>query len=183
MSNYPQPVHEVSFNLLDSHDTSRLLTLCNEDINRMKLAALFQFTFFGVPCIYYGDEIGMTGGPDPDCRKCMVWDEDEQDRDLLAFYRTLIALRLDHSALRTGTFRFLYAEAEDNRLMYERMDNKGHFVVAFNVSSEVQSIKVQLKPGIWTEALGGGLFKADGETTTIPLPAFGYAVLQFTEAV
>ncbi|MFA6457748.1 MAG: glycoside hydrolase family 13 protein, partial [Bacteroidota bacterium] len=62
-------------NLLGSHDTERFLTLCKGEVWRMKLAVLFQMTYLGAPMIYYGDEIGMEGGKDPDCRRCMIWDE------------------------------------------------------------------------------------------------------------
>ncbi len=79
----------------------------------MKLAALFQFTYPGTPCIYYGDEIGLEGGPDPGCRKCMVWEEAEQDRDLFAFYQRIIALRRKHEALRSARIRFLNAKRRE----------------------------------------------------------------------
>ena len=61
LHSYPNNVNEVSFNLLGSHDTPRILTIANENKDRLKLLFLFQLTFIGSPCIYYGDEIGMTG--------------------------------------------------------------------------------------------------------------------------
>lgn len=90
---YPQQTNEVVFNLLCSHDTPRLLTRVGGDTRRMKLTVAFLFTFMGTPCIFYGDEIGLTGDGDPDCRKCMEWDPDKQDRDLYEFYGSMIALR------------------------------------------------------------------------------------------
>ena len=63
----------------------------DDNKDRMKLAALFQFTYMGTPCIYYGDEVGLDGGPDPDCRKCMEWRPEHQDQDLFDFYRKLIS--------------------------------------------------------------------------------------------
>ena len=121
LANYPQQVGEVAFNLLDSHDTPRLLTLCDGDERRMKLAALFQFTYPGAPCIYYGDEIGMSGeGGDPDRRQRMVWDEAGQNSELLHFYQTLIKLRKQHPSLRSMDIRFLHAKAKDAAIVYER---------------------------------------------------------------
>src|SRR5438445_754415 len=76
---YPQQATEAAFNLLGSHATPRLLTLGKGDKRRMKLATVIQFTFAGTPCIYYGDEVGLDGGQDPGCRKCMEWDEAKQD--------------------------------------------------------------------------------------------------------
>jgi neopullulanase len=64
----------------------------------------------GAPCIYYGDEVGMSGGQDPLCRGAFPWQDEEQwDHDLLAFYRRATALRHRHPVLRTGTFQRLHA--------------------------------------------------------------------------
>lgn len=85
--------HHVLWNLLDSHDTPRALFRCGGDKQKMKLLAAMQLLLPGMPFIYYGDEIGMTGGPDPDCRRGMLWDESRQDREMLAYYKRLIAIR------------------------------------------------------------------------------------------
>jgi glycosidase len=90
------------FNLLGSHDKPRFLTLCSGDTRKMKLAAAFLMTYPGAPVIYYGDEIGMTGVEDPDCRRTFVWDEEKQARELLAFFRELIQLRKSEKILRRG---------------------------------------------------------------------------------
>jgi len=92
------------FNLLGSHDTERFLTLCAGNTALWKLAVLFQMTYPGAPSLYYGDEVGMTGGKDPGCRAPMVWDPARQDADLLAFTRGAIALRQGHAVLRRGEF-------------------------------------------------------------------------------
>lgn len=96
---YPKNVNEVMFNLLESHDTTRLLSLCANDKHKAKLAYLFMFTQVGSPCIYYGGEIGMDGCKGmgrEDNRKCMIWDESEQDLDFKAFIQWLIELRKNH---------------------------------------------------------------------------------------
>jgi glycosidase len=92
-------------NLIGSHDTERFLTLCNGDVAKLKLAALFQMTYVGAPMIYYGDEIGMEGGKDPDCRRTMIWDESKWNQDLLKWYQTLVKIRNDYPALRRGLCR------------------------------------------------------------------------------
>lgn len=84
---YMDSIARQMWNLLGSHDTRRFLTECSEDIRRMKLAAAFQFTYIGVPYIYYGDEVGMAGDNDPECRRCMIWDEDKQNKDMLSLYK------------------------------------------------------------------------------------------------
>lgn len=64
---------------------------------------MFLFTYIGTPCVFYGDEIGLTGEGDPDCRKCMEWDRSKQDRELYDFYKLMIALRKTYRAA-AGTF-------------------------------------------------------------------------------
>lgn len=67
------------FNQLDSHDTARFKTLLGKDAARLPLAVVWLFTWPGVPCIYYGDEVGVDGANDPMCRKPFPWDERKQD--------------------------------------------------------------------------------------------------------
>lgn len=93
---YRQQTTEVMFNLLDSHDTARVLTKAHDDKTVVKAAMTFLFSQPGAPCIYYGTEIGLDGGPDPDCRKCMIWDEDKQDHDMKAFFKDLIRFRKEY---------------------------------------------------------------------------------------
>ena len=107
---YDWQVTSVQLNLLSSHDEPRFLTLVQGDRAALKLATLFQMTFPGAPCVYYGDEIGMEGKHDPDCRRAFPWDEACWDRDLLAFFRRAIALRHAHPALRRGRYLRLHAD-------------------------------------------------------------------------
>lgn len=96
---YPRRISEVMFNLLDSHDTSRLLFLCGEDKRRAMLAYLFMMTQAGSPCIFYGGEVGLTGGRvgvSEANRRCMIWDPAEQDLELRDFLKDLISLRKAH---------------------------------------------------------------------------------------
>ncbi len=92
----------VLWNLLDSHDTARALHLCGEDKRKLKLMAAMQLLLPGMPFIYYGDEVGMTGGRDPDCRRGMLWDEARQDKDMLRHYRRLIEIRKAYPELTEG---------------------------------------------------------------------------------
>ncbi|MDO3411353.1 glycoside hydrolase family 13 protein [Saccharibacillus sp. CPCC 101409] len=155
LARYPLPVSQAAFNLLDSHDTERMLTVADGDKNKLKLAVAIQMTYPGTPCVYYGDEIGLDGGADPECRKCMEWDESKQDLDLRDFYKKMIALRLEHGALRTGRFDILLAEEGGRTLAYRRSDDDGKFVVALNVSDEARTIEVE-EDGSWTVLIAGG---------------------------
>ena len=107
---YPQPAVLAQLNLLDSHDSPRFLTLMRGDKARQRLAVLFQMTYPGAPCVYYGDEIGMEGGEDPDNRRAFPWDEGRWDEELRGYYQRCIALRKAHRALRDGEFAPLLAE-------------------------------------------------------------------------
>ncbi|MFB5661062.1 glycoside hydrolase family 13 protein [Alteribacillus sp. HJP-4] len=121
---YPSSVNEVMFNLLGSHDTPRVLTEAGENTDRAMLLYVLLFMYPGTPCIYYGDEISMSGGPDPGCRACMVWDKEDQDRDMLHFIRTLIEMRREHSAF--GNNGQLYVDDifdDEDAVMFRKAAN------------------------------------------------------------
>ncbi|MDR2177883.1 MAG: glycoside hydrolase family 13 protein [Treponema sp.] len=99
LSRYSDFHNRLAFNLLDSHDTPRTLTVAGGDKPALRNAFTMLFLLPGSPCLYYGTEVGMTGGGDPECRKPMIWDEKRQDRELPAFFRDLIAFRKEHIAL------------------------------------------------------------------------------------
>ncbi|OGO79448.1 MAG: alpha-glycosidase [Clostridiales bacterium GWB2_37_7] len=128
--NQTQQANEVMFNLLDSHDTARFLTLSGKNKNSLKLASTFQFTYLGAPCIYYGTEIGMEGAEDPDCRRTMDWNEENWDKELLSYYKNLILIRKNSEALRRGTFSWL--ESKNNIIAFERRTDKERAIVIIN---------------------------------------------------
>ncbi|MDR0297935.1 MAG: glycoside hydrolase family 13 protein [Streptococcaceae bacterium] len=90
---YRKQTSQVMFNVLDSHDTPRVLTVAKGDKDLMRQVEAFTYLQPGVPCIYYGDEFAMTGGMDPDCRKPMVWAAEKQDHAMFAFFKELVAFR------------------------------------------------------------------------------------------
>lgn len=177
LSRYPQQASEVAFNLLDSHDTPRLLTLCEGNKDLMKLAAILLFTYSGTPCIYYGDEIGIDGDQDPDCRKCMEWDPARQDRDLFSFYQKLIAIRKELPALRTGSIHFLDAEANGSKLAFERRLGEQSVLVLLNNDSVGQTIQVETGGETWTDAFDGQEWLTERGVLSVKLPSYGYAIL------
>lgn len=95
--------YPLLWNLIGSHDTARIAHLCGEDKSRHRLAAALQLLLPGMPMIYYGDEVGMTGAKDPDCRRGMLWDEARQDKQMLQWYRSLIRIRREHPAVTRGS--------------------------------------------------------------------------------
>jgi len=102
---YPHPVRDALWTMLDSHDTERFYTATGQDVEATRMAAFLQFAFPGSPMVYYGAEIGMQGGPDPDCRRCMEWGRATDDNSFLQYYRKLGAARSALPALKTGSFR------------------------------------------------------------------------------
>lgn len=173
---YPQQANEVLFNLMASHDTPRVLTQLGGDKRKLKQAIAFLLTFTGTPCIYYGDEIGLDGEADPDCRKCMIWDEDRQDRDLYRSYKALIGLRKQYPALRTGDFGFLQAKARERSFVYERKDKHNHLTVWMNASEQPVTLALPLE-GSWQDALSGEPVTLAGGTISMELEPYGYRIL------
>ncbi len=123
----PWVIARQQFNLMGSHDTSRILNKVDGDKALVKLGAALLMTYVGVPCVYYGDEIGLPGGPDPDNRRCMPWDENEWDQDMRAHFQRLIKLRRTAPALTRGGFQHLYAS--DGLIVYQRQSAEQRLVV------------------------------------------------------
>ncbi|GAC1349315.1 MAG: maltodextrin glucosidase [Ktedonobacteraceae bacterium] len=142
MAAIPWQIAAQQFNLLGSHDTRRIQTIVGEDETLARIAVALLFTFPGVPSIYYGDEIGMVGGNDPDCRRCMSWDEREWNSGRREFYQQLIRLRRSSAALRGGGFQILYAEGETLAFMREASEER-LIVVARRASDGLEALPVR----------------------------------------
>ncbi|MFS0762726.1 glycoside hydrolase family 13 protein [Peribacillus sp. 1P06PB] len=142
---YPTNVFDVTFNLLGSHDTPRIFTDCGEDLARAKLIHAILLTFNGSPCIYYGDEIGLTGGMDPGCRKCMVWEEEKQNTELLNEIKALISLRKEERLLANdGEFKFLDTAGNENIVAYQKYNEKRSVVILINPTDVQQTFTLPL---------------------------------------
>ena len=126
----PWVIARQQFNLLGSHDTPRFINVLDHDQARNRLAVAFLLTYVGVPCIYYGDEIGMTGRDALEARNCMIWDSTQWDASLRAFYQALIKLRRTSPALIDGGFQVLLAE--ENLLAYLRDTDEEQIIVIGN---------------------------------------------------
>ena len=100
---YSIAANQKMLNLLGSHDTDRFLTRVKGDAGRFRTAAAIMFFYPGIPCVYYGDEIGMEGGYDPDCRRTFRWDEDSWDKETRNLIKNLMKLKKE-PALSDGDF-------------------------------------------------------------------------------
>lgn len=112
------------YNLLGSHDVPRIRAELEGNDALQRLAAIIQFTYPGVPGIYYGDEIGMNDIEGLAARGPMMWDPSEWDSDLLAFYQKLIALRRRSTILQRGGFQMIAVEADLFAYQRERIDGR-----------------------------------------------------------
>ncbi len=146
-ADYSPEVDGALQNLLGSHDTERFLTLCSGDTASLKLAVLFQMTYPGAPMVYYGDEVGMSGGRDPGCRGTMVWNPLKQDRALLEFYKRVIALRMTHTPLRRGTMAPLMTDDRRGIYAFLREDGKKAAVVILNTGEKPRRLSIAAPAG------------------------------------
>jgi glycosidase len=117
LTDYPKNILESMYNLVDSHDTSRIMHICDHQVDVVKLVYLFLFTFPGSPSIFYGGEIGLIGGHDPDNRRCMPWDEESHKHPLKEFIKTLIKLRKSEASFKAVDFKWI---KQGDLLMYEK---------------------------------------------------------------
>ncbi len=176
LDHYPKQTVDCLMNILGTHDTARILTvlggiycknkeeMANEGaylsakakeiaIEKLKMAAVLQFTLPGVPCIYYGDENGMEGHIDPFCRQCFDWEH--LNEKLIIFYQTLGEIRKNYRTIfHDGDFETVYLE--DGLLMYKRMSKAGSLYVYVNNSSKRYLFNVS---GNVKEVLTGDIFQ------------------------
>ncbi len=180
-SDYPPAATGTMFNILDSHDTERIRTRCKNDWNRERQAVLFQMTYPGIPCIYYGDEVGLEGGRDPDNRRTMTWDPAVQNKTVLSFYKRLLALRKAHPVLRRGDYRTLLSDNSTSLFAFRRSLGNERVVVLFNRSTIAQPVMLtaaQIGFLPLTDWLHSGLtLKKQGSKLSLTLPAKGVVLL------
>jgi cyclomaltodextrinase len=211
LEDYPKDVNHVLMNLYDSHDTDRLSShIINKDLSfdkrvglsdnheydirkptideyaTQKLMVLFQMTALGAPMVYYGDEVGMWGGDDPDCRKPMLWsdlqyddershpfgtkrpvDRNRPDMDLFQWYVKAIQLRNDHTALQVGGCDFLPVDDRKDIVAFVRHDGTESVLVILNNSVNEQTLSlplpVQFQNKVWKDLLFGKESRAANE--------------------
>lgn len=169
---YPEEAFYALMNLMGSHDVARAIYILgggsdsseraelgsydeNLGKQRLKLAALFEFGYAGAPTIYYGDEAGVTGSKDPDCRRSYPWGN--EDTSLISFYESIGTIRKENKDLFShGDLTTLYTGDEDV-YVYGRSYKDNHAVVAINPTNTDAKVTVDLK-----EFTGNGTNFTDG---------------------
>ncbi len=140
-ANYAPQITAVNQNLLSSHDVNRFLNMAGEDKTKFALATVFQMALPGAPGIYYGDEVGMTGGHDPDNRRAFIWDEATWDMNQLELTQTLLQLRENHPALKSG--RLSWLAASEDAFALGRKDDESEVVIAINRGTNMQALALK----------------------------------------
>ena len=164
-------------NLLDSHDMPRFLSCVGGKKVALKQALLFLLTYPGAPCIYYGDEVGVDGRHDPECRKSFPWNEERWDADLLAYTKACVKLRRDHPSLRGGSFQRLHAEGQV--YAFTRTFEREQVLVAINASDAAAQVEVQAQ-GSYASIFGKAKVESTEKGLRLKLEPRGSVVLKRT---
>ncbi len=164
-------------NLLDSHDMPRFLSCVSGQKVALKQALLFLLTYPGAPSIYYGDEIGVDGRHDPECRKSFPWNEERWDTDLLAYTKACVKLRRDHPSLRGGSFQRLHAEGQV--YVFARTFEREQVLVAINAGDAATQVEVQAQEA-YVSIFGKAQVESAGTGLRLKLEPRGSVVLKRT---
>mgnify|MGYP006281758481 CR=1 FL=1 len=177
---YKTQISQSMLNLIDSHDTPRLLHYCNERKEALKLAVLFQMTYQGIPMILYGDELGITGGEEPDSRRCMPWNNANQNFDLLNYYKKLINIRKNLTPLQQGSYQSLIVDEAKNIYGYSRIDATKRVDIIINNSPTTHKVTLKkelIKKEILTDKLTGQNYENNSNEFIIRLKPYQGRIL------
>lgn len=167
---YPEQVNEAMLNLLDSHDTERFLYSAGGDKESLKNAAAFLFAYKGIPCTYYGTEIGMTGSHDPGCRKGFEWRKEYWDKELFEFYKRLIVLRKEEKSLQLGD---LVLESSKELFVMRRTYREDSILVLINQTDSCQEYSIEAGLSGVREILTGQSWDSPRDGIKLSVPAKG----------
>ncbi len=178
---YPHENTYAMYNLLGSHDTERIRTRLNTDLNILKTAFAFLFACPGAPSIYYGDETGLTGGKDPGCRGAFIWDREKWQEELSAWVKNLVHTRKKIPALRRGNFIRIFSDDRRRCFAFARKLGEQTVVMAMNASPTPRYLRIPVSELGWNDGLivhdllGYGEYLVSGNDLSVRLPAWGSA--------
>lgn len=186
---FPDPTFYAMMNLISTHDAPRMLHLLNSDKQRLKLVTLLQMTLPGAPSVYYGDEVGVNGGSDPDNRRVYPWADtgggmngEPADLDLQAHFQTVLALRRDHAVLRWGDVATALVSDAQNLYAYVRFDNPDLDIwdatQPYQPSGETAVMVLNNGATTQTAVVPVGAYLADGASLTDVLNGGNYSVVE-----
>ncbi|RME05100.1 MAG: alpha-glycosidase [Planctomycetota bacterium] len=168
------------YNLLGSHDVERIWTVFDGREDRLRLALVFQFTYPGVPAIYYGDEIGMEGGKDPENRRCFPWRREKWKVGLRDFYRKLIRIRRSTLSLQRGDFRRVLVLDEKGVFVFSRTFRGRTVYVVLHRGEGVVPLELEvcLARGRYMDLLSGRSYVVSGGRVKLELASFQGMILR-----
>ena len=137
LSKIPYQASRMQFNMLSSHDVPRIMTLANNNVDKVKLAIALQFSLPGIPVIYYGDEIGMEGGEDPDNRRAFPLSKENWNESIFNLTKKLIQIRKEHNVLRKGSWVPIYSSGKV--LAVSITGEEEEMILVMNASDEKSS--------------------------------------------
>lgn len=173
--NYPREVFWGNINLIGTSDTERILTVLDGNIRCLKIIVALQFTIPGVPLIYYGDETGVTGGKDPDNRKSYPWEN--EDVDLIGFYKGIAQIRNGQDALKKGDFNIF--DTEEDIFAFERVYENERIVVVVNVSSAQKVVRGITLEGTYLDLFNEGeKYKFVGYESVLIMYPYSFKILR-----
>ena len=168
---YPEQITESMFNLVECHDTARVLSRSKEDTRLGFLFYLYMFAYPGSPNIYYGGEVGLSGGGDPDCRRPMIWDIDQQDLNFKNKIKWLIHLRKHEKAFGSSNFKFIHSDDQNNTIGIQTKKDNDIITIYFNPNDFEVFINKSVK-GLNLES------QKDINLKDIKLNAYGYLIIK-----
>ncbi len=151
-----------------------------EEYAKQRLLALLQMTYVGAPMIYYGDEVGMWGASDPNNRKPMLWQDlqpyqnaqDAVDLEMLQYYKQIIALRQQHAALRTGSFRTVLTDDVQDVWAFVREGSGEQVLVALNAGAKPSTVGfAELEVGDGWKPIWGDTSASEKGLGAVTIPA------------
>lgn len=151
------PVNEMMMNLLDSHDTHRFFSEVGKDKDKLLAAIAIETCFVGAPCIYYGTELCLEGGYDPDCRRTFDWDESNWDRDFLGVMKKILALKQENT-LQYGDIKI---SAQGEIFAMQRSCGKDVLVLYHNHADKAYSCNKAADSAV-SNLYGKGVLEAGG---------------------
>ena len=122
------PISNMMLNLLDSHDTHRFINLVHGNKNKLLQALAMLIYFPGMPCIYYGTEIPLDGGYDPDSRRCFPWDRINESKEYIKHFKKILKLK-KYKRFNNGLFK---TYSLNNLLIMERTLGKTTYRLIIN---------------------------------------------------
>jgi cyclomaltodextrinase / maltogenic alpha-amylase / neopullulanase len=176
---YPRPNVHSMYVTLGSHDTERMRTKLGGSPAKVRLAFSFLFAYPGAPAVYYGDEIGMSGGKDPECRGAFPWNAEAWESELRASVQSMIALRKNWAALRRGSYKRVFVDDRRHCYAFARILGSEKVLVAMNASPTQRYLRMPVAGLGWEDGrilrnlLGREEFLVSGDTLAITLPPWG----------